>query len=47
MTQLRESSTWKKNPNAPLKATSVMLALEADGKCNGGAFMGPGPASYL
>lgn len=47
MTQSRESSTWKKNPNAPLNAAFVMLALEADGKCEGVAFMGPGPASYL
>lgn len=47
MTQSRESSTWKKNPNVPLKAASVMLALEADGKCDGVAFMGLGPALYL
>lgn len=39
MTQPRATHTWRKNPNASLKAMSVIPTLEADGKHDGVAFI--------
>lgn len=47
MTQPKATYTRRKNPNASLKAMSVTLTLEADGKHDGVAFISQGSAQYF